>query len=92
MCDDVTPEEKTRRFRHLESVQRATQNVMLQRYLGSTVKVLAEKTSAKSGEHLSGHSTCHKVVNFKGPAERTGELFNVKIEEIKANSLFGEVC
>ena len=92
MEDDVAPEEKTRRFRYLESVQRAKQNVMLQRYLGSTVDVLAEKTSAKSDEHLSGHSTCHKVVNFKGPAEKAGELFNVKIREIKANSLFGEVC
>ena len=43
MIDDVSPAEKTRRFRELESVQKRIQTTNLKRYLGLTLKVLAEK-------------------------------------------------
>ena len=92
MCDDVMAEEKNDRFRRLEAVQRNSQNRGLQRYLGSTLKVLAEKPSSRAAEQLSGHSTCHKVVNFQGPADMLGKIVNIKISDIKANSLYGEVA
>lgn len=92
MEDDVTPGEKTLRFLELESVQRITQDALLRRYIGRSVSVLAEKMSAKSDRHLSGHSTCHKVVNFEARQNGLGEIHNVKITDVKSNSLFGEVC
>jgi tRNA-2-methylthio-N6-dimethylallyladenosine synthase len=92
MEDDVTPGEKTLRFLELESVQRKKQDAVLQRYIGRKVSVLAEKTSAKSDRHLSGHSTCHKVVNFEARPEGIGSIHNIKITDVKSNSLFGEVC
>jgi tRNA-2-methylthio-N6-dimethylallyladenosine synthase len=91
MDDDVSHEEKTLRFRHLEDVQRRVQNENLQRYLGKTLDVLVEKTAAKSTSDLTGHSTCHRVVNFRGELERLGQIVNVQISEIKSNSLYGEV-
>ncbi len=90
--DDVPADEKTRRFRHLESVQRQRQELELQRYLGTAVEVLAEKISARSDAHITGHSTCHKVVNFAGSSDMIGGLHRVKIGQVKSNSLFGEVC
>jgi tRNA-2-methylthio-N6-dimethylallyladenosine synthase len=92
MEDDVTFEEKTARFLELERVQKHNQNVVLQRYLGSKLSVLAERTSSKTQEDLTGHSPCHKVVNFKGDAGLLGKLVDVKITEIKANSFYGEAC
>jgi tRNA-2-methylthio-N6-dimethylallyladenosine synthase len=92
MEDDVTPGEKTLRFLELESAQRKKQDALLKRYIGRNVSVLAEKTSAKSDGHLSGHSTCHKVVNFEARREGLGMIHNVKITDVKSNSLFGEVC
>lgn len=91
MNDDVSPAEKTRRFRELERVQKLNQNKHLQRYLGRTVSVLAEKRSAKSSEDLTGHSTCHRVVNFRNTDDMLGKISDVRITEVKANSLFGEV-
>lgn len=91
MNDDISPAEKTRRFRELERVQKLNQNKHLQRYLGRTVSVLAEKRSAKSSEDLTGHSTCHRVVNFRNTDDMLGKISDVRITEVKANSLFGEV-
>ncbi|HMJ07867.1 MAG TPA: TRAM domain-containing protein, partial [Pyrinomonadaceae bacterium] len=65
---------------------------VLQRYRGQKLKVLAERLSSKSGDDLTGHSTCHKVVNFKGSTGQLGKIVDVVISEIKSNSLFGEVC
>jgi tRNA-2-methylthio-N6-dimethylallyladenosine synthase len=92
MIDDVSPQEKTRRFRELELIQRRTQNARLQRYVGNIVDVLVEKRAARYETQVSGHSTCHKVVNFEGPAELIGKTAKVKVTEIKSNSLLGVLC
>ena len=92
MEDDVTPGEKKLRFLELERVQKRSQGVRLQRYLGKKVQVLAEKVSTRSERDITGHSTCHKLVNFRGSKDLIGNLIDVRIREIKANSLFGEVC
>ena len=92
MEDDVSPAEKTRRFLKLETTQKRSQAEQLKRYLGKTVEVLAEKVSTRNNCDLTGHSTCHKLVNFPAPQELIGSLVNVRILDIKANSLYGEVC
>ena len=92
MDDDVTPGEKKLRFLELERVQKRTQYERLQRYLGKHVQVLAERVSTRSEEDISGHSTCHKLVNFRGSKDLIGKLVDVRIRELKTNSLFGEVC
>ncbi len=92
MDDDVTPGEKTLRFLELEKVQKSQQHARLNRYIGKTVQVLAERVSVRSDDDLTGHSTCHKLVNFSGSHDLIGTLVDVRIREIKSNSLFGEVC
>ena len=90
MTDDVSPAEKTLRFLELEKTQKHIQNNNLQRYINQVLKVLVEGGSARTGG-LTGHSSCHKVVNFNGSTELLGKIVDVRITEIKANSLFGEV-
>ena len=92
MDDDVTPGEKKLRFLELEQLQKKNQNARLQRYIGKRVQVLAERVSSRNSNDLTGHSTCHKLVNFPGHSDLVGKLIDVRIREIKANSLFGEVC
>jgi tRNA-2-methylthio-N6-dimethylallyladenosine synthase len=89
--DDVSAAEKTARFLALERLQREIQNKIYAGYVGREVKVLAEGESAKSAEDLTGHSTCHKVVNFPGPTDLTGRVVRVRVLEAKANSLYGQV-
>lgn len=92
MSDDVSPGEKKLRFLELEKIQKRRQHERLQRYLDKKVQVLTEKVSTRSNEDVSGHSTCHKLVNFRASSDLIGKLVDVRIREIKANSLFGEVC
>ena len=91
MADDVTPAEKTLRFLELEKAQKSIQAKRLRRYLNEVLKVLVEGGSSRTEHGLTGHSTCHKVVNFEGSPRLLGNVVNVRITEIKTNSLFGEV-
>jgi tRNA-2-methylthio-N6-dimethylallyladenosine synthase len=89
--DDVSPQEKTERFLELEKVQRKYQSEIFQKYIGRKVAVLVEKQSNRNRIQMSGHSTCHKVVNFVGEEKLLGEIVSVKITEAKTNTLFGEI-
>lgn len=89
IMDDVSADEKTDRFRELESLQKRSQATSQVRYIGQSLKVLVEKRSDFSAAQVSGHSTCHKVVNFDAPESLLGQIVDVKITEVKSNSLFG---
>jgi tRNA-2-methylthio-N6-dimethylallyladenosine synthase len=88
--DDVTKGEKTARFLKLEKIQQQRQNEIYQSYLGREVQVLAEAASSKSDQDITGHSTCHKVVNFPRSSVKLGEVATVRVVHAKANSLYGE--
>jgi tRNA-2-methylthio-N6-dimethylallyladenosine synthase len=60
--------------------------------VGVCVNVLVEGESAKSQLDMTGHSTCHKVVNFKGMKELAGKVVRVCVQEAKTNSLYGEMA
>ena len=89
--DDVSNEEKTARFLALERLQREIQNKIYAGYVGREVSVLVEGESARSAQDLTGHSTCHKVVNFRGESDLKGQVVKVRLTEAKANSLYGEM-
>lgn len=91
MTDDVSFEEKTRRFLELEKVQRAIQDNILAGYVNKTVEVLVERKNLKYENQFSGHTTCHKVVNFQGDSDLLGKIISVRITENKSNTLFGIV-
>lgn len=89
--DNVPEKEKTARFLELEKVQRVAQEKIFQSFVGRTLSVLAEKQSSRSESDLSGHSTCHKVVNFAGDSSLEGEIVDVVVTTAKTNSLYGSV-
>jgi tRNA-2-methylthio-N6-dimethylallyladenosine synthase len=91
MKDDVSEAEKTLRFLELASTQKRLQNNRLQRYLNKVLKVLVEGESTRTERGLTGHSTCHKIINADGPRDLLGKIVDVRITDIKTNSLFGEV-
>jgi len=88
--DDVSREEKAARFTELESKQRRLQKNVYGSYLGQTLDVLVERMSTKSERDMTGHSTCHKVVNFPGDQSMLGEVVKVRISATNKNSLYGE--
>ena len=91
--DNVVPEaEKTARFLALEELQEALQHGVYGDYVGRKISVLAEKESARSTEDMTGHSTCHKVVNFRARQTQPGEIVDVVISEAKPYSLYGALA
>jgi tRNA-2-methylthio-N6-dimethylallyladenosine synthase len=91
MYDDVSDAEKKQRFLALESLQRQIQTRVYRGYLGRELSVLVEGQSARSADDMTGHSTCHKVVNFRGTPALEGKIVDVLITEAKTNSLYGEL-
>ncbi len=90
MEDNVTDAEKTIRFNKLHTLHKAYQQKQLRANVNKVLKVLAERPSSKNRDEITGHSTCHKIVNFKGNSIDIGKIFDVKITSEKVNSLFGE--
>jgi tRNA-2-methylthio-N6-dimethylallyladenosine synthase len=91
LADDVSRSEKTARFLELEETQHRVQQKIFESYIGRELKVLVERPSSKSEQDMSGHSTCHKVVNFSGESAPPGEVVSVRVTEAKPNSLYGQV-
>jgi tRNA-2-methylthio-N6-dimethylallyladenosine synthase len=89
--DDVSREEKSARFEKLDSLQRQFQQQIYEGYVGRELHVLVERESSKSASDMTGHSTCHKVVNFPGCDSMLGTIVRVRITQAKQNSLYGEV-
>ena len=91
LSDDVSEAEKTERFIALEALQRGIQKRVYEGYVGRVVKVLVEGESARSSEDVTGHTTCNKVINFKGGGRLLGQTVGVRVTEAKSNSLYGEM-
>jgi len=91
LADNVPPDVKKARFTELENLQRQVQNKIYKTYIGRRVSVLVEGQSARSNHDATGHSTCHKVVNFAGGPELAGTVVDVFITETKTNSLYGRM-
>ena len=91
LADEVTEEEKRDRFLALDLLQKEIQSRIYSDYVGREVRVLVEKASARSAYDMTGHSTCNKVVNFRGDSSLAGKEVVVGITAAKPNSLYGVV-
>jgi tRNA-2-methylthio-N6-dimethylallyladenosine synthase len=89
--DSIPDDVKTERFLKLQELQDRIQKERYKRYLGRNVEVLVENQSARSDSDYSGHTRCHKVVNFPANEGMLGRLVEVKITEVKPHSLYGDL-
>ena len=90
MKDDVSEDEKKKRFNHLVEYVSASAKKRNDEYVGKTLKVLVEGVSKKNKNILSGYSEENKLVNFKGDESLIGTITNVKITTSKTWTLEGE--
>ncbi len=89
--DQVSEGVKKKRFAALLSLQNTIGRELNQRLAGKCVEVLVEGFSKNSIGMLGGRTRTNKIVNFKGNADITGRLVNVKIEKIGTWSLEGKL-
>ena len=85
--DDVSHEEKERRWRVLQNLMEETVLRKNQKYLGQVVEVLVESCE---GGKCTGNSREMKRVVFPGDESLIGQIVNVKISEAKEWELEGD--
>jgi tRNA-2-methylthio-N6-dimethylallyladenosine synthase len=89
--DDVTEETKKQRLSLLQ--QRITQQALriARNMVDTEQRVLVEGPSKKNPMELSGRTENNRVVNFEGFPKMIGQFVDVKITDVFANSLRGDV-
>lgn len=88
LVDDVSEEEKMRRFRALEDLQAEVLGEINARYLQTTVEVLVED---RHKGKWKGRTRTNKLVFFADPAEWKGRTARVNITHTSPWSLSGEL-
>lgn len=91
LVDNVTYEEKVKRFKELVKTLEVDFDAYAKKMVGNTYEVLVEEVSKKNKELLSGYTENNKVVHFKGDESLIGKLVKVKINESHLYSLIGEM-
>ncbi len=91
MVDNVSYEDKTRRFKelvkHLEvNIEKSSQDMV-----GNTYDILVDGESKNNKDMLSGYTETNKLVHFKGDNSLIGKIIKVKITESHTYSLIGEI-
>ena len=89
--DDVSEEVKTKRLNEIISLQNRLSAHSKRNDVGKTFEVLAEGTSKRSAEHLSGRTSQNKVVVFPKKNIRAGDYVNVLIERSTSATLIGNI-
>ena len=91
MENQVDENVKSERLQQLMRLQNAKAKEESTKYLDKIVKVLVEGPSKKNEEMLSGRTSSHKIVLFKGDKKLIGKFVNVRIEETKTWTLYGKI-
>ena len=94
MVDDVSPEEKKRRWDALDRLQAQVVGEINGRQLGETVEVLVEdlhRGTQGAGDRWRGRTRLNKLVFFADDADWRGRLAQVRITWAGPWSMIGEV-
>ena len=89
--DNVTAEEKGKRFRELVKVLEEDLTKFSNEMIGKTYEVLVDGVSETDKEFLSGYTEQNKLVHFKGDVSLIGKIVKVKILESHTYSMIGEL-
>ena len=92
MIEDRTPEEvKSHRLRELLEVQREISDRHYRRFIGKTMRVLADGKSKKREGFLTGKSNEFIIAEFKGDESLIGQFVNIKITDSMNWAVIGEI-
>ena len=87
--DDVPENVKKERLKILQTrINQQTLNIS-ENMMGTVQRVLVTRASRKDENEVSGRTENNRVVNFKADKSLIGQFANVKITEVRPNSLRG---
>lgn len=91
MENQVDDKIKNERLQRLISDQKFLSEKESNKYKDKKIKVLVEGPSAKNPEMFSGRTGTNKIVLFEGKKEDVGKFKEIKINETKTWTLYGEI-
>jgi len=91
LVDNVTKEEKSKRFIALSEVLEKSVARSAEAMVGRTYRVLVDGWSKRDKSVLSGYTESNKLVHFKGAADIIGRIVDVRVTESHTYSLMGEL-
>ncbi|WP_300394130.1 tRNA (N6-isopentenyl adenosine(37)-C2)-methylthiotransferase MiaB [Fusobacterium sp.] len=91
MDGQIDDEVKKDRLHRLMSLQNSISKKLSMDYEGKIERVLVEGPSKKNKDMLSSRTSTNKIVLFKGDKSLEGQFVNVKINECKTWTLYGEL-
>jgi tRNA-2-methylthio-N6-dimethylallyladenosine synthase len=90
MSDAIPEEEKSRRLGVLQERQREIQTARHSTMVGEVLELLVSTKSRRENQ-WSGHTSCHRVVNFASQEQALlGKYVQVRVTGATPNSLVGE--
>ena len=91
MDGQIDEEVKKSRLQRLIELQNEMSKSANAPFIGRVEKVLVEGESRKNKEMLTGRTSTNKVVIFKGDISLAGQFVNVKINDFKTWTLYGDI-
>lgn len=91
MADHVPHEVSAERFARMLELANGISLERNKRFVGRTLRVLAEDVSKYDGDHLTGRADTPRPIHFKADKSVIGSFINVKITEAETFSLNGEI-
>ena len=88
--DPVPLEEKKQRLATLQRTINAQSAAISEKMIGTTQRILVERTSTRNDAEMAGRTENNRVVNFPGDSTLVGKFVDVAITEARPNSLRGE--
>lgn len=89
--DDLDAQTKKQRLDQLQDLLSAQASAISQQMLGKIEKILVTGLSKKDASKYTGRTENNRIVNFEAGRDLVGKIVDIKITEIKANSLVGEL-
>ena len=89
--DDVPEEIKKERLQILQNRINQQTLTISENMMGTVQRVLVTRASRKDETEVSGRTENNRVVNFKADKSLIGQFADVKITEVRPNSLRGEL-
>ncbi len=89
--DDIPMSVKKQRLQRLQAAINANARRISESMVGSTQRVLVERSSKKNPAEVAGRTENNRVVNFVAPPQVIGQMVDVVITEAMPNSLRGRL-
>ena len=87
--DDLSDKVKSDRLKELKDLVKQQSLSYSEKMIGKTERVLVEGVSLKRNTEVFGRTDNNKVINFLGDRELISKFVDVRIDEMRANTLHG---